>query len=87
MIYFLYARYRVERFYPSYYSERRPEPNGLLSQLGYGGNYFNVTLSKDDLFGNVSMVATAKVVIIRPGFSTHAMVHAFFLLFFRVQLT
>ncbi|CAE6434266.1 unnamed protein product [Rhizoctonia solani] len=67
------TEYRVERFYPSYYSERRPEPNGLLSQLGYGGNYFNVTLSKDDLFGNVSMIATAKAVIIRPGFSTHAM--------------
>ncbi|CAE6405197.1 unnamed protein product [Rhizoctonia solani] len=67
------TEYRVERFYPSYYSERRPEPNGLLSQLGYGGNYFNVTLSKDDLFGNVSMISTAKAVIIRPGFSTHAM--------------
>ncbi|KAG9114241.1 hypothetical protein FRC07_007679 [Ceratobasidium sp. 392] len=67
------TEYRVERFYPSYYSERRPEPNGLLSQLGYGGNYFNVTLSNDDLFGNVSMIATAKVVLIRPGFSTHAM--------------
>ncbi|KAG9074419.1 hypothetical protein FS749_014022, partial [Ceratobasidium sp. UAMH 11750] len=67
------TEYRVERFYPSYYSQRRPEPNGLLSQLGYGGNYFNVTLSKDDLFGNVSMIATAKVVIIRAGFSTHAM--------------
>ncbi|QRW26896.1 glyoxal oxidase [Rhizoctonia solani] len=58
---------------PSYYSQRRPQPNGLLSELGYGGNYFNVTLSKDDLFGNVSMIATAKVVLIRPGFSTHAM--------------
>ncbi|CAE6524828.1 unnamed protein product [Rhizoctonia solani] len=67
------TEYRVERFYPSYYSERRPEPNGLLSQLGYGGNYFNVTLTKDDLFGNVSMISTAKVVLIRPGFSTHAM--------------
>ncbi|CAE6477471.1 unnamed protein product [Rhizoctonia solani] len=67
------TEYRVERFYPSYYSQRRPEPNGLLSQLGYGGNYFNVTLSKDDLFGNVSMISTAKVVLIRPGFSTHAM--------------
>lgn len=67
------TEYRVERFYPSYYSQRRPEPNGLLSQLGYGGNYFNVTLSNDDLFGNVSMIATAKVVVIRPGFSTHAM--------------
>ncbi|CAE7079095.1 unnamed protein product [Rhizoctonia solani] len=67
------TEYRVERFYPLYYSERRPEPNGLLSQLSYGGNYFNVTLTKDDLFGNVTMISTAKVVLIRPGFSTHAM--------------
>ncbi|KAB5595241.1 Copper radical oxidase [Ceratobasidium theobromae] len=67
------TEYRVERFYPSYYSERRPEPNGLLSQLGYGGNYFNVTLSSDDLSGNVTMISAAKVVLIRPGFSTHAM--------------
>ncbi|KAG9119633.1 hypothetical protein FRC07_005266, partial [Ceratobasidium sp. 392] len=48
-------------------------PNGLLSQLGYGGSYFNVTLSSDDLNGNASMISTAKVVIIRPGFSTHAL--------------
>lgn len=68
------CRYRVERFYPLYYSKRRPEPSGLLSQLGYGGSYFNVTLSADDLSGNVSTIAKAKVVIIRPGFSTHALV-------------
>ncbi|KAG8795667.1 hypothetical protein FRC12_011639 [Ceratobasidium sp. 428] len=67
------TEYRVERFYPAYYSQRRPEPNGLLSQLGYGGSYFNVTLSSDDLSGNASMISTAKVVIIRPGFSTHAL--------------
>ncbi|KAG9074014.1 hypothetical protein FS749_014470, partial [Ceratobasidium sp. UAMH 11750] len=67
------TEYRVERFYPAYYSERRPQPNGLLSQLGYGGGYFNVTLSSDDLSGNSSMVSTAKVAIIRPGFSTHAL--------------
>ncbi|KAG8760001.1 hypothetical protein FRC12_009642, partial [Ceratobasidium sp. 428] len=67
------TEYRVERFYPSYYSQRRPEPEGLLSQLGYGGSYFNVTLSSDDLGGNSSIISTAKVIIIRPGFSTHAL--------------
>ncbi|QRW07636.1 glyoxal oxidase [Ceratobasidium sp. AG-Ba] len=67
------TEYRVERFYPMYYSERRPEPSGLMSQLAYGGNYFNVTLSSQDLGGNSSMISTAKVVIIRPGFSTHAL--------------
>jgi hypothetical protein len=70
-------RYRVERFYPLYYSERRPQPSGLLSQLSYGGKYFNVTLSSDDLSGNNTMVSTAKVVVIRPGFSTHALVSLF----------
>ena len=68
------TEYRVERFYPSYYNQRRPEPQGLPDTLTYGGAYFNVTLSKDDLFGSTSNAASAKVVIIRCGFSTHAMV-------------
>ncbi|KAH7323340.1 glyoxal oxidase [Rhizoctonia solani] len=67
------TEYRVERFYPLYYSKRRPEPVGLLSQLAYGGNYFNVSLSSEDLGGNASNIAKAKVVVIRPGFSTHAL--------------
>ena len=67
------TEYRVERFYPDYYNERRPEPQGLPSQLSYGGAYFNVTLSNDDLFGNVANAADATVVLIRPGFSTHAL--------------
>ncbi|KAF8751119.1 hypothetical protein RHS01_08703 [Rhizoctonia solani] len=67
------TEYRVERFYPMYYSKRRPEPVGLLSQLSYGGDYFNVTLSPEDLSGDASNIAKAKVVIIRPGFSTHAL--------------
>ncbi|CAE6496888.1 unnamed protein product [Rhizoctonia solani] len=67
------TEYRVERFYPLYYSKHRPEPVGLLSQLTYGGNYFNVSLSSEDLGGSASNIAKAKVVIIRPGFSTHAL--------------
>ncbi|TDL26007.1 glyoxal oxidase [Rickenella mellea] len=67
------TEYRVERFYPPYYNERRPQPQGLLAQYSYGGPYFNVTLSKDDLFGNGANAQNATVVIIRPGFSTHAM--------------
>ncbi|KAF9024558.1 copper radical oxidase [Hymenopellis radicata] len=65
--------YRVERFYPSYYNERRPEPKGLLKQLSYGGSYFDVTLDSDDLFGDVTNIQKTKVVIIRTGFATHAM--------------
>ena len=67
------TEYRVERFYPSYYSERRPEPQGLPTQLSYGGAYFNVTLSSDDLSGDTSKAAKTEVVVIRTGFSTHAL--------------
>jgi hypothetical protein len=68
------TEYRVERFYPSYYNNRRPQPQGLPSQLSYGGPSFNVSLSADDLFGNVESVYNTTVIIIRTGFSTHAMV-------------
>ena len=70
------TEYRVEKFYPSYFNERRPQPRGLLTQLSYGGAAFDVTLSSEDLFGDVNNVKTAKVVVIRPGFSTHTMVSA-----------
>lgn len=68
------TEYRTEKFYPSYYNERRPEPQGLVTQLSYGGSYFNVTLTKDDLFGDSTNVQGAQVVLVRPGFSTHTMV-------------
>lgn len=65
------TEYRTEQFYPSYYNERRPQPQGLLSQYSYGGPSFIVSLSSADLFGDVENVKTAKVVIIRTGFATH----------------
>jgi hypothetical protein len=67
----------VEKFYPSYFNERRPEPQGLLQQLSYGGPLFNVTLSKDDLFGNVNNIKNTTVIVMRTGFSTHTMVSSF----------
>ncbi|KAG1751354.1 glyoxal oxidase, partial [Suillus paluster] len=67
------TEYRMERFYPSYYNQRRPEPQGLPNQLSYGGSYFNVTLTLADLFGNVDSIQTAKVIVMRTGFSTHTM--------------
>lgn len=70
------TEYRVEKFYPSYYNERRPQPLGLLTQLGYGGDPFDVVLTSDDLFGDIRNVQNASVVIIRTGYSTHAMVSA-----------
>lgn len=67
------TEYRVEKFYPSYFNERRPEPRGLPSQLSYGGAYFNVSIQKDDMFGDTDYLQDAKVVLLRPGFSTHTM--------------
>lgn len=69
------TEYRTERFYPSYYNERRPEPTGLLKQLSYGGPSFNVSLSADDLSNDVNNIKDATVIIVRTGFSTHAMVN------------
>ncbi|KAH8814623.1 glyoxal oxidase [Flagelloscypha sp. PMI_526] len=65
------TEYRTELFYPWYYSKRRPQPNGLLQTLSYGGDPFNVYLSADDLSNNVENLNNTKVVIIRTGFSTH----------------
>lgn len=67
------TEYRMERFYPSYYNQRRPEPQGLPNQLSYGGSYFNVSLTLADLFGNVDNIQTANVIVMRTGFSTHTM--------------
>ena len=64
----------MEKFYPSYFNQRRPQPQGLLQKLSYGGLPFNVTLSKDDLFGSVDNIKSTTVVVMRTGFSTHTMV-------------
>ncbi|KAF8587998.1 copper radical oxidase [Ramaria rubella] len=66
------TEYRVERFFPSYYNQRRPQPSGLPSQLSYGGGYFNVSLSATDLGSNAGNLNNTTVVVIRQGFSTHA---------------
>ncbi|KAG8908124.1 hypothetical protein FRB99_000152 [Tulasnella sp. 403] len=67
------TEYRVERFYPSYYSQHRPEPVGLPTSIGYGGAYFNVTLSATDLGSDAkTALQNTRVVIMRFGFSTHA---------------
>lgn len=72
------TEYRTELFYPSYFNERRPQPQGILAQFSYGGPYFDISLDSTDLAGDVSNVNSTKVVIIRPGFSTHAMVRVSF---------
>ena len=66
------TEYRVERFYPLYYNQRRPEPLGIPTTLSYGGQYFDLQLSSDDLFNNTGNLNAAKVWLMRTGFSTHA---------------
>lgn len=66
------TEYRVERFYPSYYTKRRPEPAGIPTSLTYGGQYFDVTLTSDDLFGNIGNANAIHVQVVKTGFSTHA---------------
>jgi len=63
------TEYRVERFYPDYFNEHRPEPTGMPSKLTYGGNYFNLSMTAKDVGGKPESI---KVVLIRTGFSTHA---------------
>ena len=64
----------MEKFYPPYYNQTRPQPKGLPSQLSYGGPFFNISLSSEDLCGDPQNIKSATVVVIRPGFSTHAIV-------------
>jgi hypothetical protein len=67
------TEYRVEYFFPSYFNERRPEPKGIPASLGYGGAFFNITLSTADLGNNMQNLQGATAVIIRTGFSTHGL--------------
>lgn len=62
------SRTDVERWFPWYYNNERPDFSSAPSSISYGGNAFNVSLPSLD----EGVVKTAKVVIIRPGFNTHA---------------
>ena len=67
------TEYRVERFYPSYYEKRRPEPTGLPTTLAYGGNYWQANLTAQDLNNDpATYIQKTKAVVVRTGFSTHA---------------
>lgn len=63
--------YSVEQWYPLWYSEERPMPSSPWpSSLSYGGEYFNMSYTPSNSSSNPD---NAKVVVIRTGFSTHAM--------------
>lgn len=68
--------YTAERFYPPYFANisSRPVPTELPDTLSYGGAPFVVNLPVGSYVGDPNEAATsARVVLVRPGFSTHAM--------------
>jgi hypothetical protein len=71
------TEWRVERFFPDYYSKPRPEPVGLPANLTYGGQYFDITLPSSSLGSDAqSSLDATKVVVMRFGFSTHGIVRS-----------
>jgi hypothetical protein len=73
---FFPTTYKAERFYPPYFANisARPVPYGLPTTLSYGGDSFDIKLGPESYLGSGNAAAKAtKVVLIRPGFTTHAM--------------
>ncbi|KAK4687301.1 hypothetical protein P7C73_g2818, partial [Tremellales sp. Uapishka_1] len=68
-----WTQYQVEIFHPDYADHVKPAPTGLPTTFTYGGDYFNVSLTMDDLFNDPLNINKTKAVIIRTGFSTHSM--------------
>ena len=71
--YTYFTQYQVEIFYPDYWDKQRPAPGNMPSNLKYGGDPFDVTLSMGDLAGNALNINKTRAVVIRTGFSTHTM--------------
>ncbi|KAF9490244.1 copper radical oxidase [Pleurotus eryngii] len=69
------TEYRIEIFYPPYFAATtRPVPSGVPKTLSYGGNPFDITVPASSYSGSANDAAeNTTVVIIRGGFTTHAM--------------
>ncbi|KAF9477863.1 copper radical oxidase [Pholiota conissans] len=69
------TEYRAEIFYPPYFSASvRPAPIGMPNKLSYGGNSFDITIPNSSYTGDANDAAdNTTVVVIRGGFTTHAM--------------
>ncbi|KAF8905703.1 glyoxal oxidase [Mucidula mucida] len=67
--------YDLEIFYPPYFSASvRPKFTGAPDTLSYGGDYFDLTISKDSYSGKSNdAAASATCVVVRPGWTTHGM--------------
>ena len=68
------TEYRAEVFYPPYWNQTRPVFQGVPQSLTYGGQPFDIKIDATSYSGDSNAAAqSATAVIIRPGFSTHAM--------------
>ena len=69
------TEYRAEVFYPPYFnSSTRPQPKGVPNSITYGGAFFNLTIPSSSYSGSANSAAgNTTVVLIRGGFTTHAM--------------
>lgn len=67
--------YKADIFYPPYFSAKtRPAPTGIPSTISYGGDPFDITIPATSYSGSANAAADATtVVLIRTGFTTHAM--------------
>lgn len=66
--------YEIEKWYPPYFFKERPNPQGLPSYILYGGATWNFTMPASYMGSAANYRASnTKVMVIRPGFSTHAM--------------
>ncbi|KAF9552626.1 copper radical oxidase [Agrocybe pediades] len=72
---FFPTEYRSEIFYPPYFDAPvRPAPTGQPKTLSYGGPSFDLTLPKSSYTGPANDAADkTTVVVMRSGFTTHAM--------------
>lgn len=67
--------YKAEVFYPPYFqSTTRPVPTGVPKSISYGGNPFDLMIPASSYSGSANDAAgKTTVVLLRGGFSTHAM--------------
>ncbi|KAG6828102.1 hypothetical protein H0H92_009187 [Tricholoma furcatifolium] len=69
------TEYRAEIFYPHYFSATtRPVPSGVPTTISYGGAPFDITIPPSSYSGSSNAAAAnTTVVLLRGGFTTHAM--------------
>ncbi|KAF7797924.1 hypothetical protein EIP86_009131 [Pleurotus ostreatoroseus] len=67
--------YKAEIWYPPYFSAPvRPVPSGMPNNISYGGPSFDVTIPASSYTGDANAAAAnTTVMLMRPGFTTHAM--------------